>query len=77
MHIPLRSDLTECVGLAPIPSEALPPVSEDPAIRAIQVQERAVFFRRDLAQEGVSVIMCERLGEAVDLIRRNNAEAER
>lgn len=77
MHIPLRAELTECVGLSAVPSEAMLAVSEDPSVRAAQVAERAFWMRRDVVQEGVAVTMCERLGEIVDLVNRNNEEAER
>lgn len=77
MHIPLRTDLTLCVALPPMRPDQLPPVAESDDARAAQIQERATWMSRDLAQAGVVATMCERLGEMNDLVSRNNAEAER
>lgn len=75
-QIPLRTDLTRCVALLPVPSEEMPRVSEDPATRATQVQERAFWMRRDLEQTANNRDMCGRQAELVTLIQTNNAGPE-
>lgn len=75
-QIPLRDDLTRCVALAPVPSEALPPVSEDAAVRPIQLEERAFWLRRDLAQTANNREVCNKQMELLALIRANNEGPE-
>lgn len=72
-QIPLRADLTGCLALPPIPPEALPPVADEPATRAVQVQERAFWMRRDLDQTANNRDNCNKQMELVALIRANNA----
>lgn len=72
-QIPLRADLRQCVALEPIPREALPPVAEEPATRAAQVQERAFWMMRDIQQADVVRDMCNKNAELVSLIEANNA----
>lgn len=56
-----------------MPPEALPAVSEDPAVRAAQTEERRVWMRRDWAQADLVRDMCLKNGELVALIDANNA----
>lgn len=71
-QIPLRAELRQCEALAPIPPEALPAVSEDAAVRAAQIQERAIWMRRDLLQANAVKDLCSKLGEIVSLVDANN-----
>lgn len=72
-QIPLREDLTKCVALTALPSEALPALSDDPVVRAAQLQERGVWMRRDLEQTGIAREACNKQIELVALIQANNA----
>ncbi len=75
-QIPLRADLRQCEVLPPIPFEAMPPVSADAAVRAVQIEERAFWMRRDISQADVVKDACEKAGELVALIEANNAGIE-
>ena len=73
---PLRPELRQCVALDPMPPEALPPVSEDPAVRSTQLEERAAWMMRDIHQADIAREMCNRQGELIGLIDANNAGPE-
>lgn len=75
-QIPLRPELRQCVALDPMPPEALPPVSEDPAVRSTQLEERAAWMMRDIHQADIAREMCNRQGELIGLIDANNAGPE-
>lgn len=102
MEIPLREELTQCVGLIATPREDFPAEVNLERTReylaqrgwpqamidrfaadvasygaGAQFAERAFGMRRDTAQAGVNNQMCARNAELIDLIQRNNAEAER
>lgn len=62
--------------LTPISPEALPAVAADAAARASQIEERAFWMGRDLRQSANTRENCNRLGELVALIERNNAGVE-
>lgn len=64
------------MALEPMPPEALPPVAEEAAARAAQINERAAWMRRDLAQADVVAEMCHKQGELLGLIDANNAGPE-
>lgn len=53
-------------------SRAIRAAAGDHARRA-QIEERGFGASRDLAQTAVNRTVCERQGELVDLVRRNNA----
>ncbi len=72
-QIPLRADLRQCEALAPVPSEAMPPVAAEPAVRQAQVEERAFWMMRDIQQADVVRDMCNKTAELVSLIDANNA----
>jgi hypothetical protein len=54
----------------------LPPQAAEPTARTAQIEERAFWMQRDLAQTATNRGACEKLFEAVDLIRANNAGPE-
>jgi len=59
--------------LPAVPSESLPQVTQAPDARASQLQERAFWMSRDIAQAGAQAENCAKLAEAVSLIDANNA----
>ena len=75
-QIPVRDGLRTCVALAPVPSEALPPIAVDPAHRGAQIDERAFWMSRDLAQTANNREACMKQAELVALIDANNAGPE-
>lgn len=75
-QIPLRADLTGCLALPPIQPDALPPMRAEPAERSAQIEERAFWMRRDLAQTANNRDNCNKQMELVALIRANNEGPE-
>ena len=72
----MRDELRQCQALLPVPSEALPAMSVDAAIRAAQIAERAFWMRRDWAQANAVKDACNKLGEVVAIVDQNNAGVE-
>ena len=75
-QIPVRDGLRACPALAPMPPEALPPIAEDPAARAPQLQERALWMGRDISQTAVNREACDMAAELLALIDANNAGSQ-
>lgn len=72
---PPLADAFARAGIAP-PAPAVMALIEEAAgdhARRVQIQERAVTVRRDVAQTNVGREMCNRLGEVVSLVDLNNA----
>lgn len=74
--IPLREQLTVCEALAPIQREDLPDEAEGDEARAVQIQERAFWMSRDLAQTATVRAGCAKQAELVALVRENNEAAQ-
>lgn len=74
--IPLREGLTLCEALAPVPPEAMIPQATGDEARDVQIQERAFWMSRDLAQTATVRAGCAKQAELVALIRENNEGAE-
>lgn len=73
--IPLRDQLTVCEALAPVQREDLPAEAEGDEARDVQLQERAFWMSRDLAQTATVRAGCVKQAELVALIRANNEVA--
>jgi len=57
----------------PVPAEnELPPLSQNPVVRAAQMVERRWWGQRDEGHEGVESRLCRQRDEAVSLIGRHN-----
>jgi len=65
----LRAAL-DALGIAPAPAIERAALAYT---RQVQIEERAIMVRRDLAQTQVGREMCNRTGELVSLIEANNA----
>lgn len=73
VEIPLRAEIAlPCVALAAPPESALPALSDEPAIRGVQIAEREYWMDGDTETQVAFANVCARNRELVGLIEAHN-----